>query len=40
MSSFETEEELMNQGVFAEMQITPKKKKEEKFMSFEEAFVK
>ena len=37
MSWFETEEELMNQGVFAEMQITPKKKKEEKFMSFEEA---
>ena len=34
---FETEAELMNQGVFADMQITPKKKKEEEFMSFEEA---
>ena len=34
---FETEAELMNQGVFADMQITPKKKKAEKFMSFEEA---
>jgi len=37
MSWFETEEELMNTGIFAEMQITPKKKKAEKFMSFEEA---
>ena len=37
MSWFETEEELMNTGIFADMQITPKKKKAEKFMSFEEA---
>ena len=34
---FETEMELMNTGIFAEMQITPKKKKAEKFMSFAEA---
>ena len=37
MGWFETETELMNQGVFGDMQITPKKKKEETFMSFEEA---
>ena len=37
---FDTEMELMNTGIFADMGITPKKKekkKEEKFMSFEEA---